>query len=124
MAKQIPNLTRKLALTLEIEPEQILRYQKYPNGYSVILKDYRKFTAVQPATDEQLAATELPPPSYPDGLPEELQSVYDDPRNFTLKKIRPLAKFLGIDDAGSLPKAGLVDEIECYKEGESPYTNE
>ena len=112
------DMIHHLALALEVPPSDILGYKRYQHkGYTVIMKDFRKFTGIQPATDEEAAATlaEENADSYPADMPDDMKPIYDNPRKFTLQKIRYLAYFLEIQDASALRKMPLLDEIDARK---------
>ena len=112
------NMVYNLALALEISPDEILGYKQYPHkGYTVIMRDFRKFTGVQPASDEELEAelAQIDADAYPADMPDELKPIYDTPRRYKLQELRNLAYFLEIRDASALRKMPLLDEIDAYK---------
>jgi hypothetical protein len=108
------DLQTNLATTLEVSPDQIMTFTPHDEGYTVILTDFRKFTAVKPTEPEP-----EPDPDagyYPAALPAELRPVYDMPETYTVSYLRDLAFFLEIDRAGTLRKAELLEEIQAWKE--------
>ena len=112
------DIAKNLALAIEVDPSEILGYRNYyDKGYTVILKDYRKFTGVTPKSDLETAAAFDPEPAdnYPAGLPNDLKLIYDNPNKFKVQELRSLAYFLPIRDASALKKAPLIDEIESWK---------
>ena len=112
------DIVRNLALAIEVDPNEILGYRNYyDKGYTVMLKDYRKFTGVQPASDIEVAVAfdNKPDDSYPAGMPIDLRPIYYNPRNYKVQDLRRLAYFLPIQDASALKKAPLIEEIESWK---------
>lgn len=112
------DITFNLALAIEVSPDDILGYRLVQNkGYNVVLKDFRKFTGVQPVSDQAVAAllAEYNADIYPEGMIDELKPIYDNPGKFKLQEIRTLAYFLDIRDASALRKQPLIDEVIAWK---------
>ena len=107
----MPDIQKQLAAALDIDPENILEYRKYADGYTVITYNFQKFTAIQPAELQPAA------PAAPE-LPANLQKVYDEPSKATVKNLKALCKELGIPYNEGIKKAGLLEQIELYKSGE------
>ena len=110
-------MMQRLAAALEVNADEVLGFKKYPSGYAVIMKDYRKFTHVQPADPQPVAPAAPAQPQLP-GLPPELQDVWRKPASHTVPELKALAKELGIPDYSTLLKASLIEEIELLKEEE------
>ena len=106
-------LFEQLSAALEgVGPDEILTFQAYDDGYTVILKDYRKFTQVRPIQPEAIDIAEI----YPPKLPADLRPVYDNPKKYKLKELSKLAEFLNIHDAPTLRKAQLIADILAWKD--------
>jgi hypothetical protein len=112
------DLLASLAYALEIKPDDIMRYEKYPTGYAVLTQNFQKFTDVQPITPPK---KEKPPKDvpvetlYPEGMPNELRDVYDHPKYHKMQDLKDLAYFLEIPDASAFLKAALIEEIDAWK---------
>lgn len=102
------DLAPDLAYSLDIRPEQVLQYKQYPEGYTVLTTDFKKFTRVQPTAPPE-------PSAYPPGMPEELAAIFNEPYTARVQELRNLAYFLEIPDASALKKAALQEEIESWK---------
>ena len=118
MTQTRSDLTANLAYALGINPDEIMKYQEYPDGYSVLTINFQKFTKVQPLA---VPVAEDPPEDipieslYPQGMPEEMRLVYDFPYDAKVKQLRELAYFLDITDASALLKVALQEEIDASK---------
>lgn len=112
------DITKNLALAIEVEPNEILGYKNYyALGYTVMLKDFRKFTNVTPVADQEVTAAfdNEPAKFYPSKMPDHLKPIYDNPVNFRVQELKSLAYFLPIQDASALRKQPLIEEIESWK---------
>lgn len=119
-------LVAGLAKTIEVEPDQIMIYTLtgqplgQPTAYTVILKDYRKYTGVIPNYN-------IDPPDETHlvdiqgvSLPAEYIPYYTNPKEYTRADLRDLAAYLQIPDARNLNKNVLVKRINTYKEEHKP----
>ncbi len=114
-------LVAGLAATLEVDPDQIMIYtatsSTYAPGYTVILTDHRKFTAVIPSYEiEKPDETAL---VNVNGvlLPAEYVLYYNNPQDHSRTDLRDLAAYLDIPKARTLNKNPLVKAINDYKVG-------
>ena len=110
-----------LAATLEVDPDQIMIYQAtsstYAPGYTVILTDHRKYTAVIPSYEiEEPNETAL---VNVGGvvLPAEYVLYYNNPQDHSRTDLRDLAAYLVIPKARTLNKNALVKAINDFKVG-------
>ena len=110
-------LKNQLATALEVDPSDIMDYRKEPqkqpveaaeDTYTVILNNYQKFTAVQPAIQ------------YPKSeIPHGLQPIYENPMRGTKTQLLQLAEALDLDPGSKPTKKSLVKLIEASKKDQS-----
>ena len=100
----------RLARALGVEPGAVERYRQEEDGrYTVLLSDFRKVTAVQPAPPEAPAT----PGDEPQRLPAALVSLYERPLSGSKAQLVDLAKALGLPATGT--KKQLVARIDAHR---------
>ena len=119
MTQTRSDLTANLARALNIKPDEIMRYEQYPDGYSVLTNNFQKFTQVQPvavpAPSPVSVSVSVSTPIYPEGITTSLEYAFNNPYDAKVKELRQVAYALDITDASALLKVALQEEIDIWK---------